>query len=168
MDREALLGWRRLTDEDVPDLAGTIASDIERLEGDGTKLTFYVGCDSHRRKRIITYAKVIAVRMEHESGGGMGVFCYYKKDKEPSGKIPHRDRLWNEVHKTVEVAQWLDEILLPLDHCVEELHADLNASPEYLSNCVASMCLGYIRSMGYVGVIKPDSWAADAADGKSK
>lgn len=170
MKDEELQGWRRMTDESDSylNLEETIKSDIERLTAKGIKLTFYVGCDSHIRKKIITYAKVIAVKMDIEESG-VGVFCYYKRDKIPKEKnLMHRDRLWTEVYKSVEVAQWLDQLLEPLGHCVSEVHADLNPNPEYLSNCVASMCLGYIKSMGFLPVLKPNSWCADAADDKSK
>ena len=167
IDAEQLQGWRRMTDEEVPDLSGAIVSDAEKLEKGGIKPTYFVGCDSHIRKGIITYAKVIAVKMDVEDSG-VGVICYYKRDRVPRGKTAHRDRLWMEVYKAVEVAQWLDCLLEPLGHGVEEVHADLNPSAEHLSNCVASMCLGYIRSMGFKGAIKPNSWVADAADDKSK
>ena len=81
--------------------------------------------------------------------------------------MPERDRLWNETYKMVEVAQWLETVIEPLGYLVEELHADLNPSPEHMSNCVVGMCLGYIRAMGFTGKIKPECWAAAAADSKT-
>ena len=108
-----------------------------------------------------------------QTAGGWCILCVSAGDAGSAEQVAleallESVPLWTEVYKAVEVAQWLDKLLEPLGHCVSEVHADLNPNPEYLSNCVASMCLGYIKSMGFSPVLKPNSWCADAADDKSK
>ncbi|MEI6422818.1 MAG: ribonuclease H-like YkuK family protein [Lentisphaerota bacterium] len=156
-----------MTEEPVLQLDKTIISDIEKYRHDH-ELEVYVGGDSQVHNRTVTYVKVIVLRKVD-----CGAIGYYKIEKERYNRNI-RERLWNEVYKIVDVAKWLDEILIAhsdkhgLDIMVKEVHADLNPSPKYKSNEVVQACLGYIQSMGYVGQIKPDAWATGVADKKSK
>jgi predicted RNase H-related nuclease YkuK (DUF458 family) len=155
-------GWRRMSDEPIKDLELVIKEDIERYKKN-FEIKFYVGCDSQVHGDVVNYTKAIALRKM-----GCGVLAYYKVDKEKYNKN-FRERLWNETYKAVETAQWVDGILMPLNYMIEEVHADLNPSPEFKSHCVMHSCLGYIKSMGFVGKVKPEAWVASGvADNKNK
>lgn len=156
-----------MTDEPIQHLDKTIIADIEKYRHDHD-LEVYVGGDSQVHNRTVTYVKVIVLRrLDH------GAIGYYKIERERYNRNI-RERLWNEVYKIVDVAKWLDEILMEhsekhgLDLMVKEVHADLNPSPKYKSHEVVQACLGYINSMGYSSQIKPFAWASGVADKKSK
>lgn len=44
-----------------------------------------------------------------------------------------------------------------------QVHLDVNNDPIHASNAVTSQALGWVRSMGIVAQIKPDSFAASHA-----
>ena len=159
-------GWRRMTDVAIPDLEETIKADVLRWQQEH-ELKFYVGCDSQVHGPAVHYTTAIVM---HKVGNG--ALAYYKVDKEISDKAIKervRERLWLETYKAVDIAKWVDGILLPLNHMIEEIHADLNPHEEHMSNCMVSTCLGYIRSMGFLPKIKPEGWAASGvADAKNK
>lgn len=157
-------GWKRLTDENIESLSATIISDISKYR-ELHELRFYVGCDSQIHGKEIVYTKAIALRKV-----GHGALGYYSRQREEVGRFKnHRERLFEETYRIVEVAKWLDDIILEHGYIVEQVHADLNPSSDFLSNCVVSQCLGYIKAMGYTGVIKPDSWVSSKiADIKTK
>lgn len=162
-----LKGWKRMTDEHIDDLKTTIISDINKYK-DEAELKFYVGCDSQMHGTHINYTKAIALRKM-----GKGVLCYFKNERIPykckNSKKDYRTKLFEETYKIVDIAKWLDDIIVPHGYMVEQIHADLNPSDDFLSNCAVSQCLGYIRAMGYVGKIKPEAWCASSiANRKTK
>ena len=160
-------GWKRLTEETIDNLEETIKADILRYR-DEAELKFYVGCDSQMHTTHINYTKAIALRKM-----GKGVLCYFKNEKIPykhrNSRKDYRSKLFEETYKIVDIAKWLDDIIIPYGYLVEQIHADLNPNSDFLSNCAVSQCLGYIKAMGYTGVIKPDAWVASSiANRKTK
>ena len=154
--------WKRLTEEPIKDLRVTILSDIEKNKDE--ELSFYVGCDSQNHKGYTVFIK--AITMIKKGHGGL---CYYSRDRVHGKRKQMRDRLWDETLRTIEIAKMVDGILIPAGHMIEAVHLDLNPDDKHLSNCVVAECLGYIRAMGYSGVLKPDSWVASKlADRKTK
>lgn len=125
---------------------------IRELEN-GHQLKVCIGSDSHVYGDIIHYATaVVFVRK------GKGAFTFIRKQKEFQ-KISIKERMLNEVNKSVEIAYRIFEILDLYD--VEmEVHADINTDSEFKSNIALKDAMGYILGMGYVFKAKPYAFAS--------
>jgi predicted RNase H-related nuclease YkuK (DUF458 family) len=44
-----------------------------------------------------------------------------------------------------------------------EIHLDINPNPKYASNVVTAEAIGWVRSLGLVAKVKPESFAATSA-----
>lgn len=151
--------WRRLDGEEI-NLFKTIEKDIKLYNE--AEIKFYVGTDSQRKKKHITY--ITSIILYRETIGGC---VYYTKERDKI--IEMTSRLWNETYKAVTVAQELNDFLEQFDLRVNEVHADLNPNPKHKSNSVVQSCLGFICGMGFIGKIKPDAWASSKiSDRKTK
>src|SRR3546814_11239467 len=64
-------------------------------------------------------------------------------------KLSIRERMLNEVQKSIEVAYSLCD-LLDLYDVDMEVHADINTNPQFKSNVALHEAIGYILSMGVV------------------
>ena len=149
-----IMKWNRLSGDGIVNIFETIEQDIIKYTND-FELKFYTGCDSQVHNDKVRYITAIVLYRQ-----GKGGLVYYRKEIEAFKNINPQKRLWNEVVKAVEVAQELDDILIKHDLCVEEVHADLNYDKKYLSSKVVDQCLGYIKAMGFDGVIKPYGFTA--------
>lgn len=144
--------WRRLTGAEIGDIEQTIVQDI--IKNKDSELKFYVGVDSDTIKHKDVYA--VAIIMYRKGDGGIG---YYRRETEKV--IDDKARLFNESHKAIETAVWLNEIIKPFGLKVDEIHADLSDDEDNFSHSIVKACLGYITSMGFIGKIKPYAWAAN-------
>lgn len=150
-------------------------------------LEFACGCDSqfHKRKRkkgfYITYITALTVRFlspnqpwktekQRRDRVGHGGMCYYFKEiEEVTNHFPLEVRLTTEVGKAIDCAQYIDNILTPLDYQIYDIHLDLNPDKVHLSNKVLGGCSGWVKGMGYCPVIKPDAYiASKIADKKTR
>lgn len=116
----------------------------------------YIGCDSQETHNRVTYVTTICL---YERGKGAHVI--YKKEYEPKqtlGKTNMHTRLWNEVTKSIEVADTLKDLDRPIT-----VHVDYNSKQTEKSNQLYEAGIGYAKSMGYDAVGKPDAWAASSA-----
>ena len=147
--------WIRLDKDEIPDIFEQLKLDIEnaKIMRADDEIKFYVGTDSQRKKKYITYVTAIVMYTEKKGGA-----VYYTKERE--SVLDMHSRLWNETYKAVNIAQELNEFLKDFNLRVHEVHADLNANPKYKSHKLVKSCLGYIQGMGFDGMIKPDAWAA--------
>lgn len=157
--------WKLLTGKRIENLTDYLSIIIEKeIRDDIFDLNFIVGCDSQVKKNKTLYSTAIVIHRRRKiGGGGNGGRVFYKLENEKHKNneyIQPKRRLWNETYKSVQVALWLDEFLINYAMEVECIHADLNADKKYLSNAVVGTCLGYIKGMGYVGKIKPDSFVS--------
>ncbi len=66
-------------------------------------------------------------------------------------------RLWEEVERAVHTAQCLNGVKSSI-----QVHVDLNNNPKYFSSKLYEASLGFINSLGYQAVGKPNAWAASA------
>lgn len=125
---------------------------IRELEN-GHQLKVCIGSDSHVYGDIIHYATaVVFVRK------GKGAFTFIRKQKGFQ-KISIKERMLNEVNKSVEIAYRIFEILDLYD--VEmEVHADINTDSEFKSNIALKDAMGYILGMGHVFKAKPYAFAS--------
>ena len=119
----------------------------------GYELKVCIGSDSHVYGNEIQYATAIVFVRK-----GKGAFTFIRKQKEFQ-KISIKERMLNEVNKSVEIAYRIFEILEKYN--VEmEVHADINTDPDFKSNIALKDAMGYILGMGYVFKAKPYAFAS--------
>ncbi|MDO5655993.1 MAG: ribonuclease H-like YkuK family protein [Flavobacteriaceae bacterium] len=126
---------------------------IIREQNLGHTLKVCIGSDSHVYGNEIHYATaVVFVRK------GKGAFTFIRKQKEFQN-ISIKERMLNEVNRSVEIAYRIFEILDEFN--VEmEVHADINTDAEFKSNIALRDAMGYILGMGYVFKAKPYAFAS--------
>lgn len=153
--------WKRFTGKQIDDLEATILQDIASSE---YPTTWYVGGDSMRRHETTTYTIVIAMLKEGHGGKG-----YYRRANIHEPHISRQQRLFKETYETVEVALFVNPILERVGLNIKEVHLDINSDPKFGSYEMMNQCLGYVRGMGFNGILKPDSWCSmEIADRYSK
>lgn len=114
---------------------------IIRELANGHRLKVCVGSDSHVYGDTISYATAVVVIRE-----GKGAFTFIRKQREFQ-TISIKERMLNEVNKSVEIAYAISPILETYD--VEmEVHADINTGPDFKSNVALKDAMGYILGMG--------------------
>ena len=126
---------------------------IIRELANGHHLKVCVGSDSHVYGDVISYATAIVIIRE-----GKGAFTFIRKEREIQ-KISIKERMLNEVNKSVEVAYAISQIL-EIYNVEMEVHADINTDPEFKSNVALKDAMGYILGMGYVFKAKPYAFAS--------
>ncbi|WP_419868663.1 ribonuclease H-like YkuK family protein [Chryseobacterium sp. CT-SW4] len=126
---------------------------IIRERTNGYKLKVCVGSDSHVYGDAINYATAVVFIRE-----GRGAFTFVRKEREIQ-RISIKERMLNEVNKSVEIAYAICSVLDK--YKVEmEVHADINTDPEFKSNSALKDAMGYILGMGYVFKAKPYAFAS--------
>ena len=116
----------------------------------------HVGCDSQNYSNTTVYATTVVIRFPHK-----GAHVLYVKEKLP--RINDMwSRLWKEVERSVELAQFIEnECLIP----VHQVDMDFNEDPGFPSNKILSAARGYVNSFGFMGKAKPNllmaTWAAN-------
>lgn len=108
----------------------------------------YIGCDSKVRGKRVKYSTVVCLW-----DVGRGVQEVYKNEIERTPPSAYT-RLWNEVTKSVELADELKD----LGNIT--VHVDINSNPKFRSHQLYDASIGLITSMGFKGAGKPFSWAA--------
>ncbi len=93
--------------------------------------------------------------MLYNGQGGRG---YFHKHKERP--VSMKQKLYTETYEACEVGVWVNPILENMGYEVKEIHTDLNKDPLHPSNAMLKSCMGLITGYGFVGVSKPESWAA--------
>ena len=139
--------FKRLGDHQEVDLIPYLTAALQ--ESDDIKI--YVGSDSHNNSLTTVYATVIV--LHYGTSGGHVLYS-----KEHVDRV--RDtwtRLWNEVERSLSVAEYMYENGLPKADFID---LDLNPDPKYRSNSVLRSAVGYVESLGYVPRIKPYAAAA--------
>lgn len=116
----------------------------------GTKI--YVGTDSQKKRSVIEYATVIAYRY-----GRRGCNLIYhrwnvKRKGYGRGDALIERRLTDEIHASIMVAEELSSNSIK----IEQIDLDLNGDPQWKSNKLVQMGVGWARGLGYNVSIKPD------------
>ena len=145
--------------------------------------SIYVGTDSTSKRGKVNYATVIALYDEVRKDG---VHYIFKRDKEV-GKLDIFSRMWREVEKSLEVAEYLETELEGhlKRYSIEDLMVMKNPAGGYYkvhqnklvtidvdinptlgggknkSHVAYEAAKGYVVSMGYRERFKPHSWAAN-------
>lgn len=146
--------WQNMTGKIFRNsITNLVEEAIIREQANGHRLKVCVGSDSHVYGDEISYATAVVFIRE-----GKGAFTFIRKQREFQ-KISIKERMLNEVNKSVEIAYAICSILEIYD--VEmEVHADINTDPEFKSNVALKDAMGYILGMGYVFKAKPYAFAS--------
>lgn len=146
--------WQNMTGKIFQKPIETLVEEaIIREQNLGHQLKVCIGSDSHVYGHEIQYATAIVFVRK-----GKGAFTFIRKQKEFQ-KIGIKERMLNEVNKSVEIAYRIFEILEKYN--VEmEVHADINTDPDFKSNIALKDAMGYILGMGYVFKAKPYAFAS--------
>lgn len=108
----------------------------------------YIGSDSQVRGSDVKYSTVICL---WDVGHGVWEVYSTVKFPRPGDRFT---RLWNEVQRSLHVAEQLRDITKVI------VHMDFNSDPSYPSYQLYDAGMGLVKSMGYEAAGKPDSWAA--------
>ncbi|WP_262151506.1 ribonuclease H-like YkuK family protein [Chryseobacterium foetidum] len=146
--------WQNMTGKIFQNSITTLVEEaIIRELANGHRLKVCVGSDSHVYGDEISYATAVVVIRE-----GKGAFTFIRKQREFQ-KISIKERMLNEVNKSVEIAYAICSVLEMYD--VEmEVHADINTDPDFKSNVALKDAMGYILGMGYTFKAKPFAFAS--------
>lgn len=147
--------FKSLTDRKEIDLIPYIKNYLETHPD--TKI--YVGCDSQNAKYTTSYAAVIV--LHHNGKGGHVLYSHNvvprNRYKQSLGTGVEFARLWVEVEKAIEVAEYLRTSGIQKPSFID---IDLNPDPRFKSNQALRAALGYVESMGYIARCKPDAVSA--------
>lgn len=143
--------FRRLQDHRDVELVSCLRSALQH-HPDAELL---VGTDSQSRGDHTIYTSAVVLRFRRN-----GAQVFYRRER--STRIADLwTRLWGEVERSLEVAQWLSRSELR----VARIDLDLNSDPRHGSHKLHHAAVGYVRSHGYEPITKPDmliaGWAAD-------
>lgn len=127
------------------------------------KYKIIVGTDSNatgKYKRYV-FATVICIQ---KLGKGADYFYYRSYEPLSSFKGNHKMRLFQEVSKSIEVADFIKETIKVT---VDEIHIDASEKGigEFSSD-FSDQLIGYAISSGYATAIKPFSFVATSASDK--
>lgn len=146
--------WKKFSGETIQ---SSIIEEVERAityeASLGNKLKVCIGTDSQVKGDIVDYATVIVFLREHKGG-----FMYIRQEKSKA-KMSIKERMLNEVQRSIETAYSLCD-LLDLYDVDLEVHADINTNPNFKSNAALHEAMGYILSMGFVFKAKPEAFAS--------
>jgi predicted RNase H-related nuclease YkuK (DUF458 family) len=128
----------------------------ETIRASSNDSSVYIGCDSQiLGNGKVDYSTVIVLHMN--SKNGCKVFHNSVKQRD-YGNL--RARLMTEVQYALEA---FSEIEDALGERKLEIHLDINPDPKYASNVVTAEAIGWVRSLGLVAKVKPESFAATSA-----
>ena len=108
----------------------------------------------------VIFATVVCVISRGHAGR-----YFYARLSEPKRQYPVlQTRLLREVELSLSTA----ELLTAHDIEVATVHCDSNTDPRCKSTEHTRMLIGYIQSMGYEYLVKPNAWATFVADRHSR
>lgn len=146
--------WKKFSGEIIHNtILEEVEKAIERESSLGNKLKVCIGTDSQVKGDTIDFATVIVFLREQKGG-----FMYIQQERITK-KMGIKERMLNEVQRSIEVAYSLCD-LLDLYDVDLEVHADINTNPNFKSNQALHEAMGYILSMGFVFKAKPEAFAS--------
>lgn len=170
--------FKKFGGEQIPDVGEYIRNYLKKYP----QTSIYVGTDSTSRRGKVTYVTVIACYDEIRKDG---VHYIFKRDVE-IGKLDTFSRMWREMEKSIEVADFLETELEGhlKRYSIEDLmvmrnpaggyykvhqdklvaiDVDINPVPnggKNLSNVAYEAAKGYLVGLGYRERFKPYAWAS--------
>ncbi len=118
----------------------------------------YVGCDSQNKKKGCVYAVVIAYRFTYGDGTRKGARYIYTKEWVDKMKDKFT-RLFGEVTRSVEVAQWLEREGFKVHKIDLDFNLDITAG----SHNMVAVGSGYVKGFGFDPTCKPEEQIASRA-----
>lgn len=160
-----MLGFKKFGGEKIENLGEYIRNYLRTNLRDNphSEIKIYVGTDSEQYRNFTRYATVVV--LYHVRNGAHYV---YLDEKVKRVREIHQ-RLWNEVLRTFEVAEYLEKELpgvykrLEVDKKLVDVDVDLNPSPKWKSNTVFDQSVGFLTGAGYRVKWKNDSFASSSA-----
>ena len=133
--------FKRLSDHQKIDLASYVSDYIKK----NPTVEILIGTDSQIFGSKTRYATVVVIYFPRNGG-----HVLYSTVNEPN-EYRDQDRLWKEVMKSVDVAEFLNK-----EHGIKakSIDLDLNPDPKYLSNEVLRSAVGYVEALGYKARVK--------------
>jgi predicted RNase H-related nuclease YkuK (DUF458 family) len=154
------MAWRKFSGEIIQTpILEEVEAAIERETNLGNKLKVCIGTDSQVKGSVTDFATVIVFIRE-----GRGAFMFIHQERT-SQKMSIKERMLNEVQKSIDIAYKLCD-LLDLYEVELEVHADINTNPMFKSNQALHEAMGYILSMGFVFKAKPEAFASSCCANK--
>lgn len=123
------------------------------LRGEGRDLKICIGTDSQKTTSGTKFATALVFVVK-----GNGGFMYVRKRRDFT-PYALRERMMLEIAYSIETAYEIEPIIRKLG-LEMEIHADINQNPRFPSHASYNEAMGYIKSMGYTFVAKPDAFAA--------
>jgi len=146
--------WRTFYGLPVEDpLRDAVEKQLNYYQSIGKRLRLCIGTDSMVRGNRVNFATALVFLVV-----GNGGFMYVHKRRE-FRKMPIRERMMAEISYSIQTAYELDPIVKKYNIDLE-IHADINQDPKFPSHASYHDAMGYIRSMGYQFVSKPDAFAS--------
>ncbi len=152
--------WRKPDGSPIDgDIRDEVRSVLVKARQLGQDLKVCIGTDSQVKGYTTEFATVL-VFIRKGKGGFM-----YVLPESTRRRMSIRERMLNEVGKSVEVAHSLSRLFTLYDVDME-VHADINTNPNFKSNDALKEAMGYIMGMGFVFKAKPDAFASSSCANK--
>ena len=155
------MSWRRLNGSRILlPIKDAVEKTIQNELKEGYKLKICISTDSQVRGGNIGFATVIVFLRE-----GKGGFMYIKSEVV-SQKMAIRERMIQEVSRSVSLAYELSDLWDKYTDVELEIHADINTDASFKSNVALKEAMGYIKGMGYEFKAKPNAFASSSCADK--
>lgn len=138
----------------IEDVANYVRSHINGID----ECRILVGSDSQVYRTYTTYA--VAICMYNV---GNGAHIIYSREKDEGIEKDLASRLWGEVERTINVADYLRTRVIGVEI---DTHFDVNPSDQFASNIIYKAAIGYANGAGFNFNVKPNSFAATCAADK--
>lgn len=135
---------------------------ISEIKNSSKDTAIYVGTDSVRKRKTVTYVTVIVLHFDGKHGAKIFQDIKVQRNFEKSPKAL-RMRMMNEVSYAIDASS---KIVDHLEDRPFEIHLDINPDPRWASSIVAKQAMGYVMgTFGFEPKLKPNapvaSFAAD-------
>ena len=127
----------------------------EAILASSNNSSVYIGCDSEVVGKKVYYSTVIVLHLNSKNGCRVFHNSAVQRD---FGSL--RPRLMTEVQYALEAFNEIEDVI---GSRKLEIHLDINPNPKYASNVVTAEAIGWVRSLGLVAKVKPESFAATSA-----
>lgn len=145
--------FKKFNGKPVDDLSSYVKNKVEDFDNSNYKVV--VGTDSQVYRDYTLYAVAVCL---YDIGNGCHVI--YSKEKVYNQKERISDRLWGEVVRTVDVADYLRCEIAKINIFT---HFDVNNNSKFKSSQIYDAATGYAEGAGFEWRGKPESWAATCA-----
>ncbi len=149
------MSWRRYNGRRLPHpLPDEIGERLTAVDGRNGHTRLFIGTDSQRYGRRVVFATAVVLYSRRQTR------IYYRRE-HVHRPMPLYERLFSEVHRSVEAARLLQPIA-GLHAVPIEIHVDINTKEQFPSNQYLRSVIGYVSSMGFPYQVKPYAFASSS------